>query len=155
MKSLNRLLKYTGKYYKNISLSLFAMLIQVASGFLIPLLMKTIIDDAIPDKDYDQLIIITLVMVGIAILGLGAGLLNNYNSQKVSQFASADLRLDLFKKIQSLSFTNIDKFKTSRLITSSTNDIVRIQQFYQMLLRIIVRAPLMIGIGLFMAIKQF
>ncbi len=154
MGSLNRLLKYTGKYYKNISLSLFAMLLQVASGFVIPLLMIDIIDDAIPNKDYNQLMITSLLMIGVALVGLGAGLLNNYNSQKVSQFASADLRLDLFKKIQSLSFTNIDKFKTSRLITSSTNDIVRIQQFYQMLLRIIVRAPLMIGFGLYMAIAM-
>lgn len=154
MRNLNRLLKYTGKYYKNISLSLFAMLIQVATGFIIPWLMKDIIDEAIPNKDYDQLLMTSLIMVGVAFLGLGAGLLNNYNSQKVSQFASADLRLDLFKKIQSLSFTNIDKFKTSRLITSSTNDIVRIQQFYQMLLRIILRAPLMIGFGLYMAIAM-
>lgn len=154
MRNLNRLLKYTGKYYKNISLSLFAMLIQVATVFIIPRLMVNIIDDAIPNKDYDLLLLTTLLMVGVAFLGLSAGLLNNYNSQKVSQFASADLRLDLFKKIQSLSFTNIDKFKTSRLITSSTNDIVRIQQFYQMLLRIILRAPLMIGFGLYMAIDM-
>ena len=153
MGNLNRLLKYTGKYYQNIIVSLTAMLVQVWAGFKIPLLMKDIIDEAIPNKDYDDLLWTTILMVAVALFGLGAGLLNNYNSQKVSQFASADLRLDLFKKIQSLSFTNIDKFKTSRLITSSTNDIVRIQQFYQMLLRIIVRAPLMIGFGLFMAIS--
>ncbi len=153
MGNLNRLLKYTGKYYQNIIVSLTAMLVQVWAGFKIPLLMKDIIDEAIPNKDYDDLLWTTIFMVAVALFGLGAGLLNNYNSQKVSQFASADLRLDLFKKIQSLSFTNIDKFKTSRLITSSTNDIVRIQQFYQMLLRIIVRAPLMIGFGLFMAIS--
>ncbi|KFZ27342.1 MAG: putative ABC transporter ATP-binding protein [Candidatus Izimaplasma bacterium HR2] len=153
MGNLNRLLKYTGKYYQNIIVSLTAMLVQVWAGFKIPLLMKDIIDEAIPNKDYDDLLRTTILMVAVALFGLGAGLLNNYNSQKVSQFASADLRLDLFKKIQSLSFTNIDKFKTSRLITSSTNDIVRIQQFYQMLLRIIVRAPLMIGFGLFMAIS--
>lgn len=153
MSSLYRLLNYTKKYYKNISLSLFAMLLQVVAGFLIPLLMKDIIDEAIPNEDLNRLLMISLMMVAVAVVGLGAGALNNYNSQKVSQFASADLRLDLFKKIQSLSFTNIDKFKTSRLITSSTNDIVRIQQFYAMLLRIIVRAPLMIGFGLFMAIS--
>jgi len=153
VKSLYILLGYTGKYYKNIVLSLFAMLLQVAAGFIIPLLMKDIIDEAIPNEDYNQLLMISLIMVAVAMIGLGAGILNNYNSQKVSQFASADLRLDLFKKIQSLSFKNIDKFKTSRLITSSTNDIVRIQQFFAMLLRIILRAPLMIGFGLFMAIS--
>jgi len=147
------LLKYTKSYYKYIIVSMVSMLVQVFVGFLIPYLMITIIDEAIPDKDLTLLINTTLIMIGVALVGLLSGLFNNYTSQYVSQYASADLRLDLFKKIQSLSFINIDKFKTSRLITSSTNDIVRIQQFYQMLLRIIVRAPLMIGMGLFMALN--
>jgi len=128
------------------------MLIQVAVGFIVPFLMIRIIDDAIPNNDTTLLITTSLLMLGIALIGLLFGLINNYTSQYVSQYASADLRLDLFKKIQSLSFVNIDHFKTSRLITSSTNDIVKIQQFYQMLLRIIVRSPLMIGMGLFLSL---
>ena len=55
MGNLNRLLKYTGKYYQNIVVSLAAMLVQVWAGFKIPLLMKDIIDEAIPNKDYDDL----------------------------------------------------------------------------------------------------
>lgn len=153
MGHLNRMLKYTGKYWKQIIVSLLAMLIQVAVGFIVPFLMITIIDDAIPNSDTPLLINTSLLMLGMALLGLLFGLVNNYTSQFVSQYASADLRLDLFKKIQSLSFINIDHFKTSRLITSATNDIVRIQQFYQMLLRIIVRAPLMIGMGLFLSLR--
>lgn len=153
MGNLNRMLIYTGKYYKHIIVSLAAMLIQVAVGFIVPYLMVTIIDDAIPNSDIPLLVNTTLIMLGMALLGLLTGVLNNYTSQFVSQYASADLRLDLFKKIQSLSFINIDHFKTSRLITSATNDIVRIQQFYQMLLRIIVRAPLMIGMGLFLSLR--
>lgn len=153
MGHLNRMLKYTTKYWLQIIISLFSMLIQVAVGFIVPFLMITIIDDAIPNGDTALLITTSLIMLGMAVLGLLFGLINNYTSQYVSQFASADLRLDLFKKIQSLSFINIDKFKTSRLITSATMDIVRIQQFYQMLLRIIVRAPLMIGMGLFLSLR--
>lgn len=152
MSNLNRMLKYTTKYYGHIIVSLLSMLIQVAVGFVVPYLMIGIIDDAIPNNDTPLLIVTSLVMLGVALLGLLTGLINNYTSQYVSQYASADLRLDLFKKIQSLSFINIDHFKTSRLITSATNDIVRIQQFYQMLLRIIVRAPLMIGMGLFLSL---
>ena len=153
MGNLNRMLKYTGKYYGHIIVSLFSMLIQVAVGFIVPYLTIRIIDEAIPNKDTELLVITSLIMIGVAVLGLLTGLLNNYTSQYVSQYASADLRLDLFKKIQSLSFINIDNFKTSRLITSATNDIVRIQQFYQMLLRIIVRAPLMIGMGLYLSLE--
>ena len=153
MHNLNRMLKYTIKYWTYIVVSLFSMLIQVAVGFIVPFLMITIIDEAIPNSDTGLLITTSLLMLGMALIGLLFGLVNNYTSQYVSQFSSADLRLDLFKKIQSLSFVNIDNFKTSRLITSSTNDIVRIQQFYQMLLRIIVRAPLMIGMGLFLSLR--
>ena len=153
MGNLNKMLKYTVKYKGHIVLSLFSMLIQVAVGFIVPFLMITIIDEAIPNSDTGLLISTSLLMLGMALIGLIFGLSNNYTSQYVSQYASADLRLDLFKKIQSLSFVNIDNFKTSRLITSSTNDIIRIQQFYQMLLRIIIRAPLMIGMGLFLSLR--
>ncbi len=152
MKHLNKMLKYTFPYSFSIILSLLAMLIQVGVGFIVPYLMITVIDEAIPTGDMTLLIVTSLKMLGMALIGLVAGLVNNYTSQYVSQYSSADLRLDLFKKIQSLSFINIDHFKTSRLITSATNDIVRIQQFYQMLLRIIVRAPLMIGMGLFLSL---
>jgi ATP-binding cassette subfamily B protein len=153
MKNLFRLLRYVKKYPLNIVLALIAMLLQVASGFIVPYLMITIIDVAIQNGDMTLLITNSLLMLGTALVGLLSGLVNNYNSQYIAQYAGADLRLDLFKKIQSLSFSNIDKFKTSRLITSSTNDITRIQAFYQMMMRIILRAPLMIGFGLFMAIR--
>ena len=153
MSNLNRMLVYTGKYYKHIIVSLISMLIQVAVGFIVPYLMVTIIDDAIPNNDIPLLVNTSLIMLGMALFGLLTGIMNNYTSQYVSQYASADLRLDLFKKIQSLSFINIDHFKASRLITTATNDILRVQQFYMMLLRIIVRAPLMIGVGLFLSIR--
>ena len=153
MRNLTRLLRYTKKYYGYLLVSAFAMLLQVASGFVVPFLMIDIIDDAIPNNDMNLLILNASLMLLTAIIGLLSGLVNNYTSQYVAQYASADLRLDLFKKIQTLSFANIDKFKTSRLITSSTNDVTRIQAFYMMLMRIILRAPLMIGFGLFMAIR--
>lgn len=153
MKNLMKLMHYLKNYKINITYSIIAMLVQVAAGFIIPYLMIRIIDDAIRNNDSTLLLQTALWMLLTAIAGLAAGLVNNYNSQYISQYAGADLRLDLFKKIQKLSFSNIDRLKTSRLITSSTNDIVRIQAFFQMLLRIILRAPLMIGFGLFMALE--
>ncbi len=153
MGNLNKLLKYPWKYKTQLFMSVFAMLVQVIAGFMIPMLMATIIDEAIPFGDYTLLWRTGGMMVLIAVVGLGFGIINTLTSQKVAMYSTADLRLDLFKKIQALSFTNIDKYKTSRLITTSTNDILRIQQFFQMIFRIIVRAPLMIGIGLYMAIR--
>lgn len=152
MNSLLSLTKYMFKYWKHVVVSLAMMFTQVGVGFLIPKTMIDIIDIALPENDSSLLVEKSLIMIGLALIGLGASLVNNYTSQYVSQFASADLRLDLFKKIQELSFKNIDKFKTSRLITSSTNDVVRVQNYYGMLLRIIVRAPFMIIFGLYLAL---
>ncbi|MEC9484434.1 MAG: ABC transporter ATP-binding protein [Candidatus Izemoplasma sp.] len=152
MKSLLRLFKYPLQYKLNVFIGLFAMLIQTTVGFVVPLLMIDIIDVAIPSNDMALLTRTGLLMIGVAFIGLLMGYINTYNSQKVAVFATADLRETLFAKIQRLSFRNIDDLKTSRLITTSTNDVVRMQQFFQMLLRIIVRAPLMVGIGLFMAL---
>jgi ATP-binding cassette subfamily B protein len=152
MKNLLAMFTYVKNYYWHIFFAVIMMILQVTVGFLIPFLMITIIDDALPNEDMNLLIMTSLQMLGLALVGLVAGVINNYNSQYVAQYATADLRNKLFVKIQNLSFHNIDHFKTSRLITSATNDTVRIQQFFQMLLRIIIRAPLMIGVGLFLAI---
>ena len=154
MKSLGKLLKYALKYKWAVLLSLLAMLVQVITGFLIPSLMKVIIDEALPTNDLVLLRDTGLLMVLVAFVGLSVGIFNTFTSQRVAMNATKDLRNDLFRKIQSLSAINIDKFKTSRLITTSTSDVVRMQQFFQMMLRIIVRAPLMVGIGLFMAIQE-
>lgn len=153
MNSLLSMFTYVKKYYWYIIIAILMMIVQVTVGFLIPYLMITIIDDAIPNEDMSLLLNTSFKMLGLAFLGLGAGVLNNYSSQYVAQYATADLRNQLFVKIQNLSFHNIDHFKTSRLITSATNDTVRIQQFFQMLLRIVIRAPLMIGVGLSLAIS--
>ncbi len=154
MSSLISLLKYPWKYKGSLIIALVAMIVQVVIGFMIPTLMATIIDKAIPSKNMDLLIITGLQMLGLAFGSLLVGFVNTVTSQKVAMYAITDLRADLFEKIQDLSFTNIDKFKVSKLITTSTNDMTRIQQFFQMMLRIIVRAPLLVGIGLFMAIRQ-
>lgn len=151
MKSLARLFKYTLKYKWNILIALIGMVVQVAVGFIIPVLMIDIIDKAIPGNDLDLLLRRGGLMIAAAAIGLLAGILNSYNSQKLAIFTTADLRNELFKKIQQLSFKNVNELKTSHLITAATNDVLRIQNFYQMLFRIVVRAPLMIIIGFTMA----
>lgn len=154
MKSLGKLIKYTVRYKWSVLISIFAMLVQVVGGFLIPSFMKIIIDDALPPGNVELLTRTGILMVVVAFMSLLMGVINTFSSQRVATSSTADLRNDLFIKIQSLSAKNIDKFKTSRLITTATNDVLRVQQFFQMLLRIIVRAPLMVGIGLYMAIRE-
>ncbi len=153
MKNILRLTKYAFKYKKSLVLAIFAMLAQVFVGFYIPFIMKDIIDVALPAHDFNTVAILSLSMLALALLGIACGFLNTYTSQYISQYASAELRLDLFNKIQTLSFKNIDTFKASRLITNATNDIVRVQMYFTMMLRIVIRAPMMIVMGLFLAIS--
>jgi ATP-binding cassette subfamily B protein len=153
MKDLLRVTKFAFKYWPSMLLSFMMNLIQVASGFVVPYLMMIIIDDAIVNNDRGLLYQTALLMLLVVVIGLIAGLVNNYSSQRVAIFTGADLRNKIFAKIQKLSFSSLDKFKTSRLITTASNDVMRIQTFYQMLLRIVVRAPLMVIYGLIFAIS--
>lgn len=153
MRNIRALLPYVWPYKFYLFLSLTMMLLQVFVEFLIPFIMIGIIDEALPALDLNLVLIRGLAMLGLALLGALAGFTNTYSSQKVAQSASAELRADLFEKIQTLSFKQIDEYKKSRLITNATNDIQRVQMFFTLLLRIILRAPLLIIVGLILAIS--
>lgn len=153
MNNVGKLLKYVWPYKKHMVIAILAMFLQVFVGFYIPFIMKDIIDIALPNNDLNQIILLSVAMLGLALLGMIGGIVNTYSSQFISQHASAELRLDLFNKIQTLSFKNIDAFKTSRLITNATNDVQRVQMFFTFLLRLIIRAPLMVIFGLILALS--
>ncbi len=153
MKNIRSLMRYATHYKGYLWLAITAMLLQVVIGFLIPFIMIDIIDQAIPDGNTPMLINRSLIMVGLALLGAGTGLVNNYASNYVGQHAIMNLREDLFTHIQSLSFKNVDELKKSRLITTATSDIQRVQMFFVMMLRIVVRAPLMVIVGLVLSLR--
>lgn len=153
MKNLIKLFKYLKSYILYAILAVVFMFVEVLAGLYIPYLMARIVDDALPSGDLVLLRNIALIMLLMALGTIVAGLINNYCAQYISQHATANLRLDLFKKIQKLSFINIDKFKTGRLITSSTNDVSQIQNFFMFLFRAIIRGPIMLVGGLILAIK--
>jgi len=153
MRNIFALLKYALPYKTFLILAVISMFVQVCVGFYIPFIMIDIIDVALPAQDFNEVLMQSLIMVGLALIGLVAGILNTYTSQYISQYATAELRLDLFRKIQTLSFKNIDDFKQSRLITNATNDVMRVQMFFTMMLRIVLRAPLMIIVGLILALR--
>lgn len=153
MKNIRALLRYANHYKGYLWVAIFSMLLQVLVGFLIPFIMIGIIDEAIPNGDMALLLNRSLLMIGLAFVGALTGLVNNYASNYVSQNATMELRNDLFAHIQSLSFRHIDDLKKSRLITTATSDIQRVQMFFTMMLRIIVRAPLMIIVGLVLSLR--
>ena len=129
--------------------------IEVIFEMLIPTLMAMIIDNGLNGNngkgDMNFIIVMGLITLGVAMLSLLSGI----QASKYASYASAgfakNLRKDLFSKIQSFSFTNIDKFSTAGLITRFTTDVNNIQNSFQLLIRGFVRAPLMMCVAIFMS----
>ena len=152
---LKKLFSHLGEYKKSALISPVFIGIEVIFEMLIPTLMAVIIDDGLNGNngkgDMKFIVIMGLATFGVAMLSLLCGI----QASKYASYASAgfakNLRKDLFSKIQSFSFTNIDKFSTARLITRFTTDVNNIQNSFQLLIRGFVRAPLMMCVAIFMS----
>jgi ATP-binding cassette subfamily B protein len=134
----------------------------VAVGFLtlealidlmMPTIMANMIDKGIADNRMDYVLKMGGIMLLITAVGALAASGRNIISSRVSQKFGTELRADLFRKIQSLSFENIDRFERASLITRMTNDITLVQNFANGLMRIFVKSPLLCIGGLIMAIR--
>ena len=152
---LKKLFSRLGEYKRSALISPIFIGIEVIFEMLIPTLMAVIIDDGLNGNngkgDMKFIVIIGLATFGVAMLSLLCGI----QAIKYASYASAgfakNLRKDLFSKIQSFSFTNIDKFSTAGLITRFTTDVNNIQNSFQLLIRGFVRAPLMMCVAIFMS----
>jgi ABC-type multidrug/protein/lipid transport system, ATPase component len=119
---------------------------------LIPFLMASIIDDGLNKGNMKHIYFIGLLTLLIAMLSLSTGFAAGRCAAKASSGFAKNIRKAVFYKIQNFSFTNIDKFSTAGLITRFTTDIANIQNSYQMILRLLVRAPLMLIFATMMTI---
>ncbi|GIP02593.1 ABC transporter [Paenibacillus lautus] len=117
-----------------------------------PMLMASIIDRGVMQNDTAHILSTGLLMLGAAAIGLLGGLGCTIYSSIASQRFGADLRRDLFRKVQTLSFRNLDDISTGSLITRLTSDIVQLQTMVQMLLRIFVRSPFLAIGSMIMAV---
>lgn len=117
-----------------------------------PILMASIIDQGVMQNDTSHILHTGLIMLGAAAIGLLGGLGCTIYSSVASQRFGADLRRDLFRKVQTLSFRNLDDISTGSLITRLTGDIVQLQTMVQMLLRIFVRSPFLAIGSIIMAV---
>ena len=139
------------EYKKETFLAPFFVSLEVILEVLIPLLMAQLIDDGIYAGEMNLVGKIGMELIICAIFSLLFGMLSGMFSAKASAGFAKNLREDLYFKVQNFSFSNIDKFSTSSLITRLTTDVTNVQNAYQMIIRIAVRAPLMLIISLFFA----
>ncbi|WP_416825643.1 ABC transporter ATP-binding protein [Ectobacillus polymachus] len=145
--------KYIKAYWKPFSVAIAFLTFEALCDLMQPTLLSKIIDIGIANKDMNYVLKYGGIMLIITLLGAVFASMRNVISSYVSQHFGTDLRADLFRKIQSLSFANMDEFDRASLITRLTNDVTQVQMFVNGLMRIFVKAPL-IGIGsLILAIR--
>ena len=149
---LKKLLAYVGEYKKVSLLSPLFIAVEVMVEILIPFLMAFIIDDGLNKGNMKHIYFIGLITLIIAMISLSTGFAAGRCAAKASSGFAKNIRKAVFYKIQNFSFTNIDKFSTAGLITRFTTDIANIQNSYQMILRLLVRAPLMLIFATMMTI---
>ena len=118
----------------------------------IPFVMSLLLDKIDDLKDIRSLWPYLVALIGMAIISITCGILGGITAAKASTGFAKNLRHDLYVKLQSYSFANIDKFSSSSLVTRMTTDIANTQMAFQMCIRIVVRAPLMF---LFSVIMSF
>jgi len=152
VKSLRVMARFMAPYWLPALAAPLLMAMEVAMDLAQPRLLQHIVDQGIANHDLHLVthtggLMILAGVVGL-LTGVGCGLLATYAGLGFG----ADLRSQLFRRIQALSFGNLDRLETGRLITRLTNDVDQVQDAAQMLMRILVRAPLLAIGGLIMAV---
>ena len=129
------------EFKKDSALTPSFMLLEVVAETLIPLLMASIIDEGVRKGDMVHIYKVGGVMVVLAAFGLLTGVLGGKYGARASAGFAKNIRQAMYENIQTFSFSNIDKFSTSGLVTRLTTDVTNLQNAYQMILRMCMRAP--------------
>ena len=150
---IKKLSAFIGKYKTQALLSPILVLLEVVLEVFIPLLMGKIVDVGIPNKDFGYILKMGGLMVLMSLGALVFGSLCARVAVVASNGMAKNLRKGLFEKIESFSFKNTDHFTTPSLITRLTNDVNNIQNSFQMIIRMLARAPFMLILATVMAFR--
>lgn len=150
---LKKLLRSVREYKKDSLQTPFFVILEVLMEVLIPFFMANIIDIGMANSDMPYILLVGTILVGAALLSLCFGALSGKYAAHASAGFAKNLRHDLFYSIQNFSFSNIDKFSTASLVTRLTTDVTNVQNAYQMVIRILIRAPVMLVFALVMAMN--
>lgn len=152
MQHTRKLFSFLRPYRIWVLLAPLMMFGEVSMDLMMPRLTQQIIDEGIANDDLGMVLRTSGLMIGLALLGVIFGLLCGVFAVRASLEFATDLRDSLFRKVQSLSFANLDKLETGGLITRLTNDVVQLSDAVQMMLTILARAPLLLVGSIAMAI---
>lgn len=139
------------EYKKNSILTPLFVMLEVLFEVMIPFIMARLIDQGIDAGDMGVILRLGMLLLAAALIALTFGALSGRNAAIASAGFARNLRQDMFYNVQNFSFSNIDKFSTSSIITRLTTDVTNVQNSYQMLLRMAARSPIMLTFSLFAA----
>lgn len=148
---MKRYMKYVKPYWKAFVFGPILMLTEVAGEVLLPAFMANIINIGAVEHNIPYIIATGAIMFVTALIMMAGGVGGAYFSAKAAISFAADLRSDVFRKVQTFSFQNIDSFSTGSLVTRLTNDITQVQNVIMMGLRLLLRAPGMLVGAVIMA----
>ncbi|MCM1126458.1 MAG: ABC transporter ATP-binding protein/permease [Lachnospiraceae bacterium] len=151
---MKRFWKYMKPYLSAFIIGPIMMIVEVIGEVLLPKFMANIINIGAANHNVPYIIGMGACMIATAFLMMAGGIGGAYFAAKASISFSSDLRSDLFNKVQTFSFSNLDRFSTGSLVTRLTNDITQVQNLINMALRMMLRAPGMLIGALIMAIMM-
>ena len=129
MDTLRRLLSYLQTYPRLWFGALAALVVYTAANLAVPLLLRRLIDQGITPQDFGAILNVTLLLLGVALVGGVSNFLYAFWAQSVSQSVAFDLRNDVFGKLQRLSFSYYDQQQTGQLVTRATSDVENARLF--------------------------
>lgn len=147
---IRRLLKSVREYKKPSLLAPILVACEVVMEVLMPFLMSKLIDKGIDQSNMNYVWKMGILLLVCMFASMAFGALSGREAAKACSGFAKNLRQDMFHNLQRFSFSNIDKFKTSSIITRLTTDVTNVQNAYQMVIRIAVRAPFMLIFAMIM-----
>ncbi len=146
-----RIFKSVREYKLPTILTLIFIVGEAIIEAIIPFITANLVNEIEAGVDMNYILKTGIVLVVLAILSLACGGIAGFTCAKASSGFSKNLRHDIFSKIQTYTFENIDKFSSASLVTRITTDVVNAQMSYMMLIRIAIRSPLMLIFSIIMA----
>ncbi len=134
--------QYVRRHLGMFCIAIFFLCIETFADLLQPTMMSYIVDKGIKENGITNIIFYGFLMLSIALLGAVGAIIRNIYASRTSQLIGKEMRSDIYQKVQTLSFENIDRLHTSSIITRITNDVTQIQNFINGCMRIMAKAPI-------------
>ena len=141
---IRKIANYVGEFKRDTILTPIFVALEVVMEVIIPLLMAKIIDNGVGKGNIRYVCITGAIMIIASFLSLAFGVLGGKYAARASSGFARNLRKGMYYNIQNYSFSNIDKYSTAGLVTRLTTDVTNVQNAFQMIIRVFVRAPLML-----------